>query len=186
MVFEDDIYFSKSANEVLNELDWLPCDFDVIKLETMNERVMINKGTSLARNHKLCRMRSRHMGMAGYIISQNGAQKLIAMVEKFGIDRPVDHLMFDNLIKQTVNKVYQLYPALCIQDKVYNEHAIEFASCLEEERPKHFILKSKLSQKERIVKELTRIRSQMQIRNIYRSMLLTIQGYQKQKIEYKD
>lgn len=184
--FEDDIYFSKSANELLSYLDWLPTDFDVIKLETMNERVMVNRGTDLAIGHNLCRMRSRHMGTAGYIISQSGAQKLISTVQKFGIDRPVDHLIFDELIKQSASQLYQLYPALCIQDKIHNEQTLQFTSCFEEERPQYSARKPKLNKKQKAVRELIRLWSQMQIANFYRSLLLTLQGYQKRKIEFKD
>lgn len=186
MVFEDDIYFSKSAKTLLNNLDWLPNDFDVIKLETMHGRVMINKGIDIMLDHKLCHMKSSHMGMAGYIISQKGAKKLVTMIQGLGVDRPVDHIMFDRLIEQKASKVYQVSPALCIQDKIYNEQSTRFGSCLEEERQARPVIKVKLSAQQKINRELMRLWTQMQLVNFSRSLLLTVGGYKKQKIEYKE
>lgn len=185
MVFEDDIYFSKNADDLLNKLDWLPNDFDVTKLETMHCRVMINKGVSLRSEHKLCQMRSSHMGMAGYIVSQKGAKKLLAMTQQLGVDRPVDHIMFDRLIKQKESKVYQISPALCIQDKIYNEHTTRFGSCLEEERQSRPVIKVKLSPQQKLSRELNRLWNQMRVVNFSRSLLLTVSGYKKRRIEYK-
>lgn len=186
MVFEDDIYFSKSAKTLLNNLDWLPNGFDVIKLETMHGRVMINKGIDIMLDHKLCHMKSSHMGMAGYIISQKGAKKLVTMIQRLGLDRPVDHIMFDRLIEQKASKVYQVSPALCIQDKIYNEQSTRFGSCLEEERQARPVIKVKLSAQQKINRELMRLWTQMQLVNFSRSLLLTVGGYKKQKIEYKE
>ncbi len=186
MVFEDDIYFSKSANFLLSNLDWLPDDFDVVKLETMHERVMINRGINLISGYKLCHMKSSHMGMAGYIISQKGAKKLVAMTQQLGVDRPVDHIMFDRLIEQKTSKVYQVSPALCIQDKIYNEDTTRFVSCLEEERQSQPVVKLKLSIHQKINRELARLWTQMKVVNFSRSLLLTISGYRKQKIQYKN
>lgn len=186
MVFEDDIYFSKNSDDILNNLEWLPSDFDVIKLETMHERVMIDKGFNLVSDHKLCHMKSSHMGMAGYIISQKGAKTLVAMTQNLGIDRPVDHIMFDRLIEQKGSQVYQICPAICIQDKIYNENTTRFGSCLENERQSRPVVKVKLSAAQKINRELTRLWTQMQIVNFSRSLFLTVSGYKKQRIEYKE
>lgn len=184
MVFEDDIYFSKSAKTLLNNLDWLPDGFDVVKLETMYDRVMINKGTNLLLGHKLCQMQSRHMGMAGYIVSQQGVHKLLAMTKKLGIDRPVDHIMFDRLILDKGSSAHQVYPALCIQDKIYNKDSIQFKSELENTRKPLQTRKEKLSGFEKISKETTRVFKQLLPKNIYNTGWLFMKGYKKQKITY--
>lgn len=186
MVFEDDIYFSENTEHLLNNLDWLPGDFDVVKLETMYCRVMIDKGIDLTSKHKLCQMRSSHMGMAGYIISQKGAKKLLAMTQELGVDRPVDHIMFDFLIKQNKSKVYQVSPALCIQDKIHNENTTRFDSCLEQERQLRPVVKVKLLPAQKLSRELNRVWSQMRIVNFSRSLLLIVKGYKKQRVEYKE
>lgn len=186
MIFEDDIYFSKNADDLLNNFDWQPTDFDVIKLETMYGRVMVDKGQVIGLGHNLCHMKSNHMGMAGYVVSQQGAKKLIAMSQDLGVDRPVDHIMFDLLVEQKRSKVFQVSPALCIQDKIYNENSTLFGSCLEGERQSRPVVKLKLTTQQKLARELDRLWKQMRIVNFSRSLLLTINGYNKQKIEYKE
>ena len=186
MVFEDDIYFSKSATAVLSNLDWLPSDFDVIKLETMYERVVINKGVRLILGHALCQMQSRHMGMAGYIISLQGAKKLLAMIKAFGIDSPVDHIMFDRLIGQKSSSVHQVFPALCIQDKIYNKGSVRFESVLEGTRKGSEVAKQKKSGFEKMNKELLRVFEQLSPKNMYYTGWLIMKGYKKRIIDYKE
>lgn len=186
MVFEDDIYFSKSATAVLSNLDWLPSGFDVIKLETMYERVVINKGVRLILGHMLCQMQSRHMGMAGYIISLQGAKKLLAMTNEIGIDRPVDHLIFDRLIGQKNSSVHQVFPALCIQDKIYNKDSVRFASVLEDTRKGSEVVKQKKSGFEKMNKELLRVFEQLSPKNMYYTGWLFMKGYKKRIIDYKE
>lgn len=186
MVFEDDIYFSQSAKVLLSDLNWLPVSFDVIKLETMYDRVMVDKGVHLLSEHRLCRIKSRHMGMAGYIVSQEGAKNLIAIVKRLGIDRPVDHVMFAELIEQHKNLVYQVSPAICIQDKIFNINSNRFDSCLEYERQPRPINKVKLSSSQKINRELVRFWKQLAIINLSQSLVLTLKGYKKQKITYSE
>ena len=184
MIFEDDIYFSKSAKILLTQLEWLPRKFDVIKLETVYDRVIINKGAPLILGHMLCQMQSRHMGMGGYIISQQGAKKLLAMTIELGIDRPVDHLIFDRLIGQKNSSVHQVFPAICIQDIVYNKDSVRFTSALEDTRKRSEVAKRKKYGFEKMSKETTRVFKQLLPKNIYKTGWLFIKGYKKQKITY--
>lgn len=186
MVFEDDIYFSKSAKTLLNNLDWLPSDFDVIKLETMYESVMIKVNTALQPPHKLYRMKTRHLGTAGYIISHNGAKNMIELVQQFGINCPVDHFMFDKFLEKKIHNVYQLNPALCIQDKIYNSTDTKFGSVIEEGRAPQAIVKQKLTLLQKINRELMRLWRQLHIAERYRTLSLILKGYKNQKIDYSE
>lgn len=186
MIFEDDIYFSEDAKTLLKELNWLPNNFDIIKLETMYQRVMINKGVNLPLAHKLCQMKSRHMGTAGYIISQKGAEKLIAMTHSLGINQPVDQSVFKSFIEHNGSKVYQVFPALCIQDQIYNNDSAIFRSELEEIRETKRKLEIKPSGYKKVSREWNKIVHQLHPKNIYHAISLIVRGYKKQKIEYRD
>lgn len=189
MVFEDDIYFSKSANFLLSNLDWLPNNFDLVKLETMYEEVILSKSVRSVLEHDVCQMQSSHMGTAGYIISQTGAKKLLTMTQGFGIDRPVDHIIFEKFIEQENSKVYQVNPALCIQDKVYNPDFSKFSSELEEERKVREcqpIIKQKLSLAKKLNRELIRLWRQLHIAERYRTLSLILKGYKNQRIDYHE
>ena len=186
MIFEDDIYFSKYAGDFLKKLDWLPEEFDVIKLETMYEKVMMNRGFSLTYPYRLRHMKSSHMGLAGYILSYDGAKKLLALIQETGIDCPIDHVVFDKLIEQNGSAVYQLSPALCIQDKVYNVDSILFESRLEDERVLKAapFIRTKLSCYQKIKRESIRLLRQVGI--LYANLIFAFQGYTNKKVKYKD
>lgn len=186
MIFEDDIYFAKCAKELLDDLDWLPSDFDIIKIETTYEKVMLKKRIDLASSHALLQMKSRHLGSGGYIISQQAAKKLITKVKALGIQDPVDHMLFEDLVYETSNKVYQISPAICIQDIVYNEDSTRFGSCLEEERQARPVNKVKLSARQKINRELMRLWRQLHIAERYRTLSLILKGYKNQKIDYSE
>ena len=186
MVFEDDIYFSKNAKTLLNTLDWLPSDFDVIKLETMYESVMIKANTTLQPPHKLYRMKTKHLGTAGYIISHKGAKNMIELVQKIGINCPVDHFMFDKFLEKNIHNVYQLNPALCIQDKIFNSTDTKFGSVIEEGRAPQSIVKQKLTLLQKINREFNRLLRQLKITDHYRTLLLTAKGYKNQRIDYSE
>ena len=134
VIFEDDVYLSKDTSAVLDKLTQSVDEFDVIKLETMYQSVLVNKGSKVIKDYRLCHILSRHMGCAGYILSYKYAKKLVAMVEKHGLDQPVDSLVFKQKISVQSHKIYQLSPALCIQSQFLDDFTIKFDSDIEEAR----------------------------------------------------
>lgn len=186
MIFEDDIHFSKNTKDILNNLEWLPTNFDVIKLETIRQNVMIRRGSKLLPTHRLCRIRSEHLGSGGYIISYQGAKKLLNMTLQFGLDRPVDRLLFDELICKKNGKVYQVLPAICIQEIVYDSQSIRFKSSLEVERSKPIVKIEKTvdyTKTQKMKREVLRLKKQML--NIFSTTIFLFKGYKKQTIDYE-
>lgn len=186
MIFEDDIFFAKSAEVLLSDLDWLPCDFDVIKIETTYEKVMLKKEFDLTLSHSLLQMKSRHLGSGGYIISQKAANKLISKVKKLGLQVPVDHMVFEDLVDEVNSKVYQISPAICIQDIIYNKDSIRFESELEKERKPKPKNKQKISVGKKLNREVVRLWKQLKINEAYNTSILIAKGYKSQIVDYKE
>jgi glycosyl transferase family 25 len=111
-VLEDDVLISPDFPKFMNGTDWIPADAHVVKIETLGERVWLASKTIACLNRVAKRLRSSHLGTAGYVISRPGAQKILDLTTK--PDRSIDRLLFeeDGLIKL---RTYQLVPALCIQ-----------------------------------------------------------------------
>ena len=112
-VLEDDAELSPDFAEYVREADWLPADFDVIKLDTGFDRVFLERDTLPARSRVLHRLRSEHMGAAAYIVSERGAKRLLAATE--GLSEPVDVTMFGMSGTRSMT-VFQVLPALCCQE----------------------------------------------------------------------
>lgn len=114
-VLEDDVVLSSAFPTFINSREWLPDKFDVIKIETMLTPVFMSRRKRWALDRGLRRLRSPHFGTAGYIVSQQGAVKLLELSER--PDRALDDLMFESTLhKRDLIDVQQLEPALCAQD----------------------------------------------------------------------
>lgn len=115
VVLEDDAELSGSIERYLSTSHWIPENADVIKIETCNSRVQLNRIVSVPRtNMRLGRLLSSHLGAAGYIVSKRAAKLILPLLDE--TKEPIDDFLFtpgrgilDNMI------VYQTIPALCRQ-----------------------------------------------------------------------
>ena len=116
-ILEDDVQISNSLSRFVLDDRWLPNDFDLIKIETMLHSIWVSRKTIKAKDRMLYQLRSPHFGTAGYILNQKGARKLLSLTQK--CDRALDDLLFEKGLNEYFNlKIFQMIPALCIQDFV--------------------------------------------------------------------
>ena len=121
-VFEDDVHLADHASTVLNSVnDWLPPDADIIKLETVFKKVAVSKRFHQIRPGIILRhLHSDHWGTGGYIVTRAGMKKLLAESTRIGM--AVDTFMFTpGAVANLSLTVYQLEPALCVQDQCLPE-----------------------------------------------------------------
>lgn len=119
LMLEDDARLAEDASAWLGDLDWVPEDADVVKLEAFQQKglvVLLGKSEHrhLARNVK--RLLSRHTGAAGYLLTRKAAEKILNRLHR--IDMPIDHLLFNLNISPLAKTLctYQVLPALIRQD----------------------------------------------------------------------
>lgn len=114
-VFEDDIVLSRQAQKVLSDIDWLPADADVIKVETFNTVVLLDTGKKIhGSDCKYARLLSKHLCTGGYIVSRDAAKRMLTFMNEISV--PVDNLIFDPSYEMFAGlNIYQVYPALCKQ-----------------------------------------------------------------------
>lgn len=116
-IFEDDVFLGAEAHYILNETGWIAPDWHIIKMEAFAERVFL---TGQAKKLSECerevvQLAGENLGTAGYILSLKGAQTYFDYVSRIDLI-PLDHVMFDQFIEQKIMPVYQVKPALCIQE----------------------------------------------------------------------
>lgn len=136
-IFEDDIFLGENAKKIFNQNDWLESDWDIIKVEYFYEKVVLKgDGKDLKNNdRKIHVLNGPNLGAAGYILSFNGAKMCLEYVLNHTA-QPVDHLIFDKGILDQSLKVYQLNPAICIQETTLSPEVqnIMLSSSLFDER----------------------------------------------------
>ena len=116
-IFEDDVYLGNAAAELLNNAGWINPNWDIIKTEAFADQVFLGKTQSEIANgsRQVVQLIGKNLGTAGYILSLEGAQKYLEYVKKIQLI-PLDQVMFDEFICHKIHPVYQMTPALCIQE----------------------------------------------------------------------
>ena len=115
-ILEDDVHLSTSFPDFIRHDDWLPDDFNVIKIETFLARVFLSREKIPAGDRLLRQLGSMHAGSAGYIVSRKGALGLVDITQH--PESPLDHLLFEVTDTASGFKILQMCPALCIQEEV--------------------------------------------------------------------
>ncbi len=118
VILEDDIHFSAEAAAFLKSSEWIPADAEIVKIETVKKwkTVVSKKSIPLDHGHSLARLLGQHFGMAGYILTPRSSARLLS--ELGSLHMAVDQILFDpasDLFSRT--QIYQMMPALCIQDQ---------------------------------------------------------------------
>lgn len=142
-VFEDDAVLGEDAGRFLTDGLWLKERFDfneifILRLETflMYTELKTQHNIPPFRQRQFSLLKSKHFGTAGYIISHAAAKYLTALfrnLEQADVDA-VDELIFNRLLYAPDYRVYQLNPAICIQELQLNRQNSCLTSDLEQDR----------------------------------------------------
>lgn len=130
-VFEDDIDLGDDAKLLLNDTSWFTGK-DIIKLENFHKKAVLSlRGESIdTTNRKLHELLGKNLGAAGYILSNPGCIYLINYIKNMKKIECIDVVLFNQLRHPKPIKVYQLQPAVVIQDKLFSQGEVKFASSI--------------------------------------------------------
>ncbi|PKH63991.1 glycosyl transferase [Psychrobacter sp. 4Dc] len=145
-VFEDDIYLGVDAELLLNNHEWIQPDWNIIKIESFYKKVYLSSKTYniLSKKRYIAQLKSKNLGAAGYILSLQGARILLEYVLHNDI-QPIDETIFNYFITKNQEPIFQMVPALCVQEMIMKEslESLSLPSSLEEERKIRNSLKKK-------------------------------------------
>jgi GR25 family glycosyltransferase involved in LPS biosynthesis len=117
---EDDVHLSNDFASFVQVDAWIPPDADAAKLDTYFNEVMLDSAATPIHDRRLALLHSRHESCAGYILSRKGAEFFLKATENPLL--PVDYIVFpEDPLRQGL-KLYQLAPAVVIQDSLYLSH----------------------------------------------------------------
>lgn len=152
-ILEDDVHLSPEFPRFIQNTDWLPDNFDLVKIETMLHRVWLSRSGIDAYDRTLYKLRSTHAGTAGYIVSLHGAGRLLETSLK--PDRVIDDLVFEIIMNKPAHAMtaFQLSPAICAQDFVLSGNSSD--SDIEYDR-KHIRKNPALNWRSKLWREIRR------------------------------
>jgi glycosyl transferase, family 25 len=131
-VFEDDIHVAEDLRPLLTASDWIPPHADIVRLETYHKmRVVDGRRIEIAPRRKVFRAASSAKGSCGYIISRQASERLLSVNPEFHCW--LDIFLFHpgrSPIAGTL-QVYQVAPAVCVQDQFLRRPAANIHSLIE-------------------------------------------------------
>ena len=156
-VFEDDVHLGQDVGQYLNQTDWLNTDWPLIKLETVNQKTIITASVLLQDGQRMVALLTEeHFGAGAYILSQQAIDDFWHQLSQLDQVRPIDHLIFsDNILRG--DRVFQLCPAICIQDSLLDPSVRSLPSGLELHRQGWSRPKIELNFSQKIQREWIRL-----------------------------
>ena len=160
-IFEDDILLGENAEKFLANDEWLKVRFNfqeifVLRLETFLMPVQLEHQQQILpfQERNMDILKSKHFGTAGYIISNAAARYLINLFENLAVDKvnAIDEIMFNEQVNVGIYRVYQLNPAICVQELQLNQEESLLVSDLEQERKNRPKIKKNKTLKQRLVR----------------------------------
>lgn len=133
-VLEDDVHLGRNFRGVL-DLDWRRYAADVVKLETWMCSVWLSRRSEEAGSRRVHRLGYEHLAAAAYIISRDGARKLLRATRRLTVQVDVSLFGGREIFDGEIHAL-QLVPAIAVQDNLHPNPAArrEFASTLHEDR----------------------------------------------------
>ncbi len=135
-ILEDDIFLGHDAAYWLTHADWIPSPpaHQLIKLEKHEAQVTQSRRSIAVHDRKLRLLRQTHFATGGYRIGRHAAAEMLALIKRTPIDQAVDHLLFCDYRLHRPQAVWQLNPAICVQEKSVPAAALQLGNHLEAER----------------------------------------------------
>jgi len=130
-VFEDDIDLGDDAKLLLNNTSWFTGK-DIIKLEKFHKKAELSlRGDNIdGTNRKLHELLGKNLGAAGYIMSKLGCIYMLNYIKEMKEIECIDVALFNQITYPKSIKIYQLQPAVVIQDKLFSQGDVKFASSI--------------------------------------------------------
>ena len=111
---EDDLHVWPSFAALTASGSWIPTGAHSIKLDTYLQKVELGERKVAIGERQVARLYSRHQSSAAYILTREGAARYLDLTAS--ASAPADYALFPNHPRRLGLHIYQLCPAVAIQD----------------------------------------------------------------------
>jgi glycosyl transferase family 25 len=111
---EDDLHIRPGLAKLVGDAAWIPADAHCVKLDTYFQNVRLGRGQDVAGGREIARLYTRHESAAAYVLSRSGAARYLELAADGS--RPTDYALFPRNPRRGGLFIYQLVPALAVQD----------------------------------------------------------------------
>jgi glycosyl transferase, family 25 len=111
---EDDLHIWPSFATLTRSGSWIPTGAHSVKLDTYLQKVELGGKKVAVGNRQIARLYSRHQSSAAYILTREGAARYLDLTASAPL--PADYALFPRHPRRLGLHIYQLCPAIAIQD----------------------------------------------------------------------
>jgi glycosyl transferase family 25 len=111
---EDDLHIWPGFAGLIETGVWVPQNAHCVKLDTYFQRVELGERQAAIDDRQIARLYNRHKSSAAYILTRAGATRYLESA--FRTAAPADYLLFPKNPRLVGLRIYQLTPAIAIQD----------------------------------------------------------------------
>jgi glycosyl transferase, family 25 len=116
---EDDLHIWPGFASLAGNGSWIPSDAHSVKLDTYLQKVELGEKRVAIDGREVARLYSRHQSSAAYILTRAGAARYLDLTANASL--PADYALFPNHSRRLGLHIYQLCPAIAIQDHLLKE-----------------------------------------------------------------
>jgi GR25 family glycosyltransferase involved in LPS biosynthesis len=111
---EDDLHIWPGLTGLTGNDSWIPTGAHSVKLDTYLQKVELGEKRVATGGREVARLYSRHQSSAAYILTREGASRYLDLTAS--ASAPADYALFPNHPRRLGLRIYQLCPAIAIQD----------------------------------------------------------------------
>jgi glycosyl transferase family 25 len=111
---EDDLHIWPGVAGLTGSGSWIPSDAHSVKLDTYRQKVELGEKRVTIGGREIARLYSRHQSSAAYILTREGAARYLDLTASASL--PADYALFPDHPRRLGLRIYQLCPAIAIQD----------------------------------------------------------------------
>jgi glycosyl transferase, family 25 len=111
---EDDLHIRPGFAALMESGAWIPSDAHSVKLDTYLQKVELGEKRAAIDERRIARLYSRHQSSAAYLLTREGAARYLDLTALPSL--PADYALFPNHSRRLGLRIYQLCPAVAIQD----------------------------------------------------------------------
>lgn len=113
-IVEDDLHIWPGFAALTRSDSWIPAGAHSVKLDTYLQKVELGEKRVAVGDREIARLFSRHQSSAAYILTREGAARYLDLTASASL--PADYALFPNRPRRLKLQIYQLIPAIAIQD----------------------------------------------------------------------
>jgi glycosyl transferase, family 25 len=116
---EDDVHIRPGFASLAGNGAWIPPDAHSVKLDSYLQKVELGNKRAAIDGREVARLYSRHQSSAAYILTRKGAARYLELMANASL--PADYALFPSHSWRLGLRIYQLCPAVAIQDHLLKE-----------------------------------------------------------------